>query len=165
MNVNEGKEKFISTWADMADSWGIPRSLAQVHALLLLTKKEKCADEIIAELGISRGSVHNSVKELLDWGLIFETKREGDHKTTYFVAEKDMWEVFRKILVRRKKRELDPVVAALDELCSVESSCSESECFCQVRDDLRAISNKVNATLEMLSRQDSQWFLKVLMRL
>ncbi len=36
MDIQEGKQKFIESWGKMATEWGINRTMAQVHALLLV---------------------------------------------------------------------------------------------------------------------------------
>ena len=36
MKLEEGKLKFIETWGKLAGSWGVTKSMAQMHALLLI---------------------------------------------------------------------------------------------------------------------------------
>ena len=46
MTLEEGKEKFIQSWGALGSSWGINRTMAQIHALLYLSEKPLTADEI-----------------------------------------------------------------------------------------------------------------------
>jgi DNA-binding transcriptional regulator GbsR (MarR family) len=39
MQLSEAKEKYIQTWGTFATNWGINRTMAQVHALLLRVVK------------------------------------------------------------------------------------------------------------------------------
>jgi DNA-binding transcriptional regulator GbsR (MarR family) len=39
MNISEAKQKFIEQWGVLATQWGINRTMAQVHALLLISEK------------------------------------------------------------------------------------------------------------------------------
>ena len=96
----------------MASSWGIPRSMAEVHALLYLSDEALNTDDVMARLDISRGSASMTLRSLLDWGVISRVYRRGDRKE-YFSAEQDVWKLFRTILRERKKREIEPL---LDEL-------------------------------------------------
>ena len=48
MDFKEGKEKFIESWGKMASDWGINRTMAQVHALLLIAPDALTADEVMA---------------------------------------------------------------------------------------------------------------------
>ncbi|MFM8361479.1 MAG: GbsR/MarR family transcriptional regulator, partial [Haliscomenobacter sp.] len=115
MNVSEGTEKFIQSWGALATSWGINRTMAQIHALLLASSNPLTADDIMESLQMSRGNVNLNLRALMDWGLVMKELRPGDRKD-YFVAEKDIWEVVKRIIIERKKRELEPMIKILDEL-------------------------------------------------
>lgn len=110
--LHESQERFIALWGQMASSWGIPRSMAEVHALLYLSDETLNTDDMMARLDISRGSASMTLRSLLDWGVISRVHRRGDRKE-YFSAEQDVWKLFRTILRERKKREIEPL---LDEL-------------------------------------------------
>ena len=47
-------ERFVLHWGEMGWRWGINRSVAQVHALLMLTPKPIAADEIAETLNVAR---------------------------------------------------------------------------------------------------------------
>ena len=95
---------------------------------------------------------------MIDWGLVYKELKPGERKE-FFKAEKDMWEVVKKIIIQRKKKELEPMLKVLDELSSVESVCSQSSEFCDVVRDIKLFSSKADATLDMLIRADSNWFM------
>src|SRR5204863_9726716 len=106
--------------------WGINRSVAQVHALLMMSPKPLPADEICESLDVARSNVSNSIKELQGWGLVRVVHVFGDRRE-HFETLKDVWEMFLIILRERKKRELDPTLLALRECAeTVETSKSDS---------------------------------------
>lgn len=109
------QDDFVSLWGRMASAWGISRTMAEVHALLYITGDELCADDVMERLLISRGNASMSLRALLDWGVIFRAHKRGDRKD-YFVAEQDVWTMFRAIVRGRLKREVEPLVASLFEL-------------------------------------------------
>jgi len=164
MDYKEGREKFIDTWGKLAGSWGVTRTMAQIHALLLIATRPLCADEIMEELDISRGNANMNLRELAEWGLVTKQIRDGGRKE-YFEAEKDIWEVFRMIAAQRKKRELEPVVRALDELAGVRVGCPESEAFRKMVQDLKFISCQADAMLDKILRKEAAWLLNGLSRL
>jgi DNA-binding transcriptional regulator GbsR (MarR family) len=164
MEINDGKRRFIESWGNLASSWGINRSMGQVHALLLISPIELTTDDLMSELGISRGAACMNLKDLLEWGLIEKKWRPGDRKE-YFLAEKDMWKVMRQIIINRKKKELEPMLNLLDELAAVESKCPDSDSFCKVMKDLQAFSHKANSTLDAMTRTDSGFLMRVFMQL
>ena len=120
-------QKFILHWGEMGWRWGINRSVAQVHALLMLSPKPLAADEICDSLDVARSNVSTSLKELQGWGLIRTVHIFGDRRE-HFETLKDVWEMFLIILRERKKRELDPTLAALRECAeTAESGKSDTE--------------------------------------
>ncbi|MDG2020713.1 MAG: ArsR family transcriptional regulator [Phycisphaerales bacterium] len=108
------RDTFITHWAEMGSSWGVPRSVAEVHALLFIEGRAMCADEIMSRLQVSRGSVSMTLRTLADWGIVTKTRQRGDRKE-YFEAEQDVWNLLSLIVRARKRRELEPLLAALDE--------------------------------------------------
>lgn len=158
MDLKEGKQKFIETWGKLAGSWGITRTMAQIHALLLLESGALSTENIMEELQISRGNANMNLRELMEWGLITKACRDGCRKD-YFHAEKDIWHVFRMIAIQRKKRELEPVIRALDQLLEVEGSCPNSELFKGMVRDIRQFSSRVDVLLEKVTRKESEWLL------
>jgi DNA-binding transcriptional regulator GbsR (MarR family) len=164
MDLKEGKDKFIQSWGSLASNWGINRTMAQVHALLLIAPDPLCADQIMDELNISRGNANMNVRALIDWGLVYKELKTGERRE-YFRAEKDMWEVFRRIVIKRKKKELEPMLKVLDELSSVEEHCKESKVFCDTIKDIKLFSNKADSTLTRLTNADSSWFNSIFLKM
>lgn len=115
MDLEESKQKFIETWGLLGSEWGINRSVAQVQALLLITPEPISTDDIMGALTISRGNANMSLRQLLDYGVIYKKVIAGDRKE-YFIAEKDVWKWAIKIAKMRKEKEIDPVVSVLNEL-------------------------------------------------
>ncbi|MBK1832610.1 GbsR/MarR family transcriptional regulator [Roseibacillus ishigakijimensis] len=131
------RENFVSQWGVMGSQWGINRTMAQIHALLMTAVEPLSTDEVMAELDISRGNAHTNLKELVNWGLLRIVTKKGERRE-FFEAEKDVWEMFRLILRERKRRELDPALAVLTR-CKEESEgleCEEAKAFHQQMADL-----------------------------
>jgi len=128
MNVGnefkEAKDAFIAQWGALGSSWGISRTMAQVHALLMVVPEPMSTDEVMEELQVSRGNAHTNLKELVVWGLLRVVVKKGDRKE-YFEAEKDVWKMFTLVLEMRKRREIDPAVVLLSK-CARETVGEES---------------------------------------
>ena len=90
MKLTESREKFINAWGTLATSWGINRTMAQVHALLLVSPDPLSTEEVMEELKISRGNANMNIRTLIDWGLLFKETKAGERKE-FFRAEKDLW--------------------------------------------------------------------------
>jgi len=117
--LGEIEQKFVLHWGEMGTRWGINRTVAQIHALLFISKKPLPADEIAATLGIARSNVSNSIRELQNWGIIRVVHIMGDRRD-HFESMKDVFEMFRVISRERKKREIDPTIAMLRD-CIAET--------------------------------------------
>jgi len=124
MEITPVMRKFILHWGEMGTSWGINRSVAQIHALLYLAGEPLTADELVEHLDIARSNVSMSLKELKGWGLIRTVHLKGDRKD-HFETQYDVWELFRIIIIERQKREIDPTARLLDE-CVEESAENEA---------------------------------------
>ena len=110
--LDEARADFIAQWGALGPVWGIPRSMAQIHAALLATDEPLSTDELMELLVISRGNANTNLRALVSWGLLRPVNRKGDRKE-YFEAEKSVWAIFCIIARERKRREIDPALAAL----------------------------------------------------
>ena len=164
MELQRGKERFIQSWGAFGSSWGINRTMAQVHALLLITQESLTAEEIMEELQISRGNANMNVRALIDWGLVYKDLKPGERKE-FFVAEKEMSLVVKQIITHRKKKELEPMLKVLDEISSVENVCEESKEFTKVIGDIKLFSSKADSMLDKLIKADSNWLLSTFLKM
>ena len=105
----------IQTWGQLSSQWGINRTMGQIHALLMISPYALTADQIIAELGVSRGSVSMNLRSLLEWGIIHKVYIPGDRKE-YYTSEKDAWKMAMQIARERKRKELDPMIQSLQQM-------------------------------------------------
>lgn len=125
MKLTPVMERFILHWGEMGGRWGINRSVAQVHALLMVSPKPIPADEIAETLNVARSNVSTSIKELESWGLVRTVHVFGDRRE-HFETLKDVWEMFLIIMRERKKREIDPTLATLRE-CVADAKAGKTE--------------------------------------
>ena len=112
--MTNARREFVDLWGQMANHWGINRTMAQIHALLMISHEPLTAEQIMDELQISRGNVSMNLRDLINWGIVRRTSLPGDRRD-FFVTEADVWSMFQIILRERKKRELDPLLSRLDE--------------------------------------------------
>lgn len=157
MNYEDGKDKFIQSWGTLGSSWGISRTMAQIHALLLLSPEALSADEVMENLQISRGNANMNLRALIDWQLVYKEHKQGERRE-FFIAEKDMAKVVKSIIIQRKKRELEPMLRILDDLTGVEGEDEKSEEMRKVVKDLKLFSHKADSALDALVKADSNWF-------
>ncbi|WP_347219020.1 transcriptional regulator [Chryseobacterium sp.] len=157
MQLSEAKEKYIQTWGTFATNWGINRTMAQVHALLLATGKPLSTDEVMEQLEISRGNANMNLRALIDWGIVRKEFIKGDRKE-YFVAEKDVWYLFKQITKERRKREIEPVISFLEELRNIDDNDSEeAQEFIKLMNDFSSVTGKINNIMDLAIKSDDHW--------
>ena len=105
-------QAFVESWGSMGILWGVNRSIARVHALLIASDPPLTLDDVAQELGISRGNASMSLKELRAWGVVKRVSVPGDRRD-FFETEPDVWRMFFQIIRERKRREFDPALAAV----------------------------------------------------
>jgi DNA-binding transcriptional regulator GbsR (MarR family) len=158
MELQEAKLKYIHTWGSLATNWGVNKTMAQVHALLLVSTKPLSAEDIMEALQISRGNVNMNVRALIDWGIVQKEFVIGERKE-FFIAIKDIWELFKQIAKERKKREIEPVIKILKELQDVNDDSEEGQEFKKVLTDLSKVTTIVNNILDKAIKADEHWLL------
>ncbi|RYE27560.1 MAG: transcriptional regulator [Sphingobacteriaceae bacterium] len=159
MELVEAKQKFIEAWGKLGSEWGINRTMAQVHALLLVSHDALTTEEIMDALSISRGNANMTLRDLMGWGLVEKQHKAGERKE-YFFADKNTWNIARQVAKERKKRELDPVIKILNELSAVEGNEKDPEfkTFKTSVNDINKLAKNVNKTLETMLKADESWF-------
>lgn len=108
------QDLFIRRWGEMGATWGINRTMAEIHALLYVTGQPLCTDDVMERLFISRGNASMSLRALCDWGIIRRSHRLGERRE-YFESLGDVWEIFSLIAAERKRREMDPVLETIKQ--------------------------------------------------
>jgi DNA-binding transcriptional regulator GbsR (MarR family) len=158
MQLQEAKDKFVHAWGNFGSNWGINRTMAQVHALLLVSPQSLSADDIMESLDISRGNANMNIRALIDWGLVYKENKNGERRE-YFIAEKDMWTVIRQIIIHRKKKELEPALNLLEEVQNVDEESSEKEEFVNIIREIELFSRKADILLEKLIEAEAEWLM------
>jgi DNA-binding transcriptional regulator GbsR (MarR family) len=160
MKLSDAKQQFLTSWGAMGTHWGINRTMAQIHALLLVSPEPLSAEDIMEQLNISRGNANLNVRELIDWGLVERTIVPGERKE-FFVAEKDIWKVARRIVRERKKRELEPMLRLLGQLSQVDGDKKDREvkAFTETVTNVKKLGEQADKALDVLIKADESWFL------
>lgn len=109
----ESKMLLVRRWGEMGGYWGINRTMAEIHALLFVTRQPLCTDDIMEQLKISRGNASMNLRALVDWGLIERVHKLGDRKE-YFQGDTDVWHMFETIMRERRRREVEPIITTID---------------------------------------------------
>jgi DNA-binding transcriptional regulator GbsR (MarR family) len=75
--------RFIQDSGMLTQSLGLGRALGQVYAYLYFSPQPRTLDDMVAALGISKGSASMTVRQLEQWGAARRVWVKGDRKDYY----------------------------------------------------------------------------------
>jgi DNA-binding transcriptional regulator GbsR (MarR family) len=166
MDLQEAKKQFIAAWGSFGSNWGINRTMAQIHALLLISPDPLSADEVMESLNISRGNANMNLRELINWGLVDRVILRGERKE-FFCAEKDIFKVSRTIAKERKKRELEPMLKFLDSISHIEGDENDREVktYTGTIRGIQKFGEQTDKSLDKLIKAEENWFWGTMVKL
>jgi DNA-binding transcriptional regulator GbsR (MarR family) len=164
MDFKEAKNKFVQTWGALGSQWGINKTMAQIHALLMVSSEAISIEEIMEELQISRGNASMNIRALMDWGIVYKEYKAGERRE-FFTAEKDLDELAVKISRERSKREIKPALKVLKEVSSISANAtSEEKHFVDQTKKLYDFVLKADNVLDKITEYKDNWLAQILMK-
>ncbi|MBC8127085.1 MAG: transcriptional regulator [Gloeobacteraceae cyanobacterium ES-bin-144] len=151
--MKPARDEFVAQWGALGTQWGINRTMAQIHALLMTAPEPLSTDEVMEDLEISRGNAHTNLKELVAWGLVRIVVRKAERRE-FFEAEKDVWKIFTIVARERKRREIDPALAVLHR-CAESSQGIETPEGRAFHEQMRQLEEFVEFASKMADRVSS----------
>lgn len=165
MEFKEAKNKFVQTWGALGSQWGINKTMAQIHALLMVSNDAISMEEIMEELQISRGNASMNLRALMDWGIVYKEYKAGERRE-YFTAEKDLDELAVKISRERSKREIKPALKVLKEVSSIEGNNSdEANHFINQTTKLYDFVLKADNMLDKITEFNENWLGRLVLKI
>ena len=165
MEFREAKNKFVQTWGALGSQWGINKTMAQIHALLMVAAEPLSMEDIMEELQISRGNASMNIRALMDWGIVYKEFKQGERRE-FFTAEKDLDELAVKIAQERSKREIKPALKVLKEVSAVKDDKSaETKHFAEQTKKLYDFVLKADNMLEKATEYKDNWLGKLIIKI
>lgn len=100
------RRKFVEGGGHTTQSFGLGRILGQIYALLYLSSKPMCLDDIAQELGVSKASVSTTVRQLERWTAVKRIWVKGDRRD-FYEAETDFQSVVKHGLLATLRKKLE----------------------------------------------------------
>jgi DNA-binding transcriptional regulator GbsR (MarR family) len=164
MDFKEAKNKFVQTWGALGSQWGINKTMAQIHAMLMVSNEAVSMEDIMEELQISRGNASMNLRALMDWGIVYKEFKAGERRE-FFTAEKDLDELAIKISRERSKREIKPALKVLKEVSSINASSSDEEKhFVEQTTKLYDFVLKADNVLDKITEYKDNWLAQILIK-
>lgn len=165
MEFKEAKNKFIQTWGALGSQWGINKTMAQIHALLMVSPEPLSMEDIMEELLISRGNASMNLRALMDWGIVYKEYKSGERKE-FFTAEKDLDELAVKIAQERSKREIKPALRVLKDVSSIKGTeTRETKHFVDQTSKLYDFVLKADNMIDKVTEFKDNWIGRLVMKI
>ncbi|MGR3433847.1 MAG: GbsR/MarR family transcriptional regulator [Shimia sp.] len=152
--LTDYEREFVLHFGEMGSRWGIARTVGQCYAVLFLSERPLCADDLVSALGVSRSNVSTSLKELQAWNLV-QLRHRPDDRRDHFTTPEDLWEIVRILVAERKKREIDPTLTKLRQM-QLHTPDGESAYATQRIDDLTGLIETMTAFYDDLDRLETE---------
>lgn len=165
MEFKEAKNKFIQTWGALGSQWGINKTMAQIHALLMISPEPLSMEDVMEELLISRGNASMNLRALMDWGIVYKEYKSGERKE-FFSAEKDLDELAVKIAKERSKREIKPALRVLKDVSLIDPNHSaETKHFVDQTSKLYDFVQKADTMIDKVTEFKDNWIGRLVMKI
>ena len=100
------RRSFTEAGGHTTQLFGLGRILGQLYALLYLSPRPLCLDEIVNELGVSKASVSTTVRQLERWTAVKRVWVRGDRRD-FYEAETDFQLLLKTGVLATLRKKLD----------------------------------------------------------
>lgn len=165
MEFKDAKNKFVQTWGALGTQWGINKTMAQIHALLMVSNEAISMEDVMEELQISRGNASMNLRALMDWGIVYKEYKAGERRE-FFTAEKNLDELAVKIARERSKREIKPALKILKEVSTLVPTASAEEIhFVEQTAKLYDFVLKADNILDKMTEYKDNWLGRLIIKI
>jgi DNA-binding transcriptional regulator GbsR (MarR family) len=77
------QQQVVDFFVDGVRVLGLPRSIGEIYGLLFISTEPLALDDLVAKLGISKGSASQGLRTLKTLGAVRETEGNSDRRTYY----------------------------------------------------------------------------------
>ncbi|MBI5686972.1 MAG: hypothetical protein HZC54_18030 [Verrucomicrobia bacterium] len=107
--------QFIESGGHTTQSFGLGQVIGQVFALLYLSPRPLCLDEIAEELGVSKASVSTTVRQLESWSAVKHVWVKSDRRD-FYEAETDFKAMLRQGVLGTLRKKMDTAAVRLENV-------------------------------------------------
>ena len=148
--------EFVGFFVHLATSVGLPRSVGEIFGLLFAAEAPVAFDEVVARLGISKGSASQGLRLLVKIGAVSQTYVPRDRRT-FYVAETRMRQLVSSALQESLRPHLEGnsrLVSQLDQSIEAHADAlgASADHYRSRASSLRAWNEKALVLLPLLDK-------------
>ena len=122
----QAREHFIQGLSRISYFWGFPKAMGAIFGAIYLSPDSITLDELVEQVGISKGAASTNVRNLERLGMIHKQYKVGDRKD-YYIAETDFWRIVKGILKEREKNEFDLALKSVGESLAIVNALNKGK--------------------------------------
>ena len=123
--LEDARQNFIEGMSRISQFWGFPKAMGAIFGALYLSPQPLSLDELVDQVGVTKGAVSTNVRALERLGMVHRQIRIGERKD-YYSAETDFWKIARGILKEREQSEFDHAIRTVGESLQMAQSAGAS---------------------------------------
>lgn len=112
--LEEARDVIISAIAQTMVIYGVTPSVGRIYGVLYFSEQPMSLDDIKDQVAMSKASVSNGMRELLDTEMVIKVWKKGDVKDHY-IAEKDFFRNFIAFFKKKLRQERNLIVKAMEQ--------------------------------------------------
>ncbi|MFZ5651889.1 MAG: GbsR/MarR family transcriptional regulator [Bacillota bacterium] len=112
--LSGARDTLIQALGRQSAFWGMGRTVGEIYAVLLLSTGPLSLEEVAKRMGVTKGNVSVSVRQLEQLGMVRRSWQKGDRRV-FFEAETDFWKIVHIFLGLRHKPEFEQSFTLLEE--------------------------------------------------
>ena len=129
-DLSKARDRFVEGIGRLAATVGVSRVNGQLYAMLFLSEKPLCLDDMVERLKISKGNASLNIRKLESLGVAKRVWVKGDRKD-FYQAELDIEKIIKGGLIdiarSRMKIALDTVTETEDLIKKAQANLNEEE--------------------------------------
>ena len=140
--LQESEDIMISAIAQSMVVYGVSPSVGRIYGVLYFSDEPMTLDQIKDEVAMSKASVSNGIRELIDTEMVTKVWKKGERKDHY-IAEKDFLDNFLNYFVKMIRLERSLIAKAVEQaepsIEEIEKQTEEKETKQVAKRDLELI--------------------------
>ncbi|WP_017187450.1 GbsR/MarR family transcriptional regulator [Alkalibacillus haloalkaliphilus] len=112
--VHESEDVMISAIAQSMTVYGVSASVGRIYGVLYFSEEPLTLDEIKDQVAMSKASVSNGIRELIETEMVTKVWKKGERKD-HFIAEKDFLRNFINFFVKTLRVERNLINKAIEQ--------------------------------------------------
>jgi len=129
-DLSKARDRFVEGIGRLAATVGVSRVIGQLYAMLFLSEKPLCLDDMVERLKISKGNASLNIRKLESLGVAKRVWVKGDRKD-FYQAELDLEKIIKGGLIdiarSKMKIALDTVTETEDLIKKAQANLNEEE--------------------------------------